>query len=130
MTSKWGRPARKMWHLVMAHTTANSSSLIIAYWLSGSDRKRDPAWIKDQLSPVFCCRTKPSPCQLASVHKRVSLLWSKYDNTGADVNDFFTFMKAASNSLFQMYSFFVRRSGCDGTTRAAMLWLVYWLTAG
>ena len=37
---KCGRPARKTSHLVMAHATARNSSSIIAYRLSGSDKKR------------------------------------------------------------------------------------------
>ena len=90
-----------MLHLVIAHATARSSSSIIAYLLSGSDRKRDPAWISDQMLSVFCWRMKPRPWQLASVHRRVSLPESKYDRMGADVSDFLTFVNAVLNLSFQ-----------------------------
>ena len=73
-------PARKMSHLVvMAHATANSSSSMIAYWLSESDKNRDPAWISDHVLPVFCWRTMPRPWWLASVQRQVSFPGSKYD---------------------------------------------------
>ena len=87
-----------MLHLVMAQATARSSSSMMAYRLSGSVRNRDPAWTRDHVQPVFCWRTKPRPWRLASVHRRVSFSGSKYDRIGADVRDFFTCMKAASNS--------------------------------
>ena len=120
-TVKWGRPARKTSHLVMAHATARSSSSIIANQLFGSDKKRDPVWMRDHVLPVFCWRTKLRPWRLASVQRRVSLCWSKYDKIGADVSDFLTFAKAASNSSVQVYSFLVLRSGCNGASKVAMV---------
>lgn len=46
---------------------------------------------------------------------------SKYDRTGAEVNDFLTFVKAVSNSSFHVYSFFVLRSGRNGVSNVAIL---------
>ena len=65
--------------------------------------------------PIFCCRTNP---RLASVHKQVSLRWSKYDRTGAEVSDFLT---AVSNSSFQVNSCFVLRSGRNSASNVAIL---------
>lgn len=89
--------------------------------LSGSDKNRDPAWISDHVLPVFCWKTKPRPWRLASVQRRVSFSGSKYDRMGADVSDFLTFAKAASNSSFQVYSFLVLRSGRNGASKVAMV---------
>ena len=36
-TVNWGRPARKILHLVMAHATARSSNSMMVYQLSGSE---------------------------------------------------------------------------------------------
>ena len=110
-----------MLHLLTAHATAKSSSSMIAYRLSGSDRKRDPAWTRDQVLPVFCWRTKQRPWWLVPVHRRVSLPGSKYDKMGADVSDFLTLLKAASSTSFQAYSFLVLRSGRSGVSNAAMV---------
>lgn len=77
-----------MSHLVMAHATAKSSSSIMVYWLSASDRNRDPAWISDHVLPVFCWRTKPRPWRLASVQRWVSFSWLKYDRIGDNVSIF------------------------------------------
>ena len=97
-------PARNMWHLLMAHETANSSSSMIAYRDSASERNRDPAWTMSQASACCCWRMKPSPCRLASVHRRVGLVGSEYARVGADV-------KAGSKSSDKTNSFLVRRSG-------------------
>ena len=55
------------------------------------------------------------------MQRRVSLSWSKYVKMGADVSDFLTFAKAASNSLVQVYSFLVLRSGHNGASKVAMV---------
>ena len=91
---KCGKPARNILHLMIAHVTASSSSSMTAYRVSASDRNLDPAWIRTQLSSCFCCRTNPSPCRLASVHRRVALLGSKNASVGADVSDCFALTKA------------------------------------
>ena len=87
---------------MMAHDTASSSNSIIAYRDSALDRNLEPACIRDHVSPVFCCRTNPRPCRLASVHRRVGLVGSKYDSVGADIRDAW---KALSNSSDQTNSF-------------------------
>ena len=43
-----------------------------------------------------CCRTKPSPSRLASVHKRVALLASKKDRIGVVVSASFAAVNASS----------------------------------
>ena len=90
---------------MMAHDTASSSNSIIAHRDSASDRNLEPACIRDHVSPVFCWRTNPRPCRLASVHRRVGLVGSKYDSVGADTRDAFTAWKALSNSSDQTKSF-------------------------
>ena len=55
------------------------------------------------------------------MQRQVSLSWSKYDNIGADISDFLTFAKAASNSSVQVYSFLVLRSGHNGASKIAMV---------
>lgn len=40
---------------------------------------------------------------------------------GAEISDFLMFAKAASNSSFQVYSFFVLRSGHNGAIKVAMV---------
>ena len=65
---KCWRPERNILQvLCTAQMTASIFSLIIVYLDSASDRNRDPAWISAHPSFVFCWRTKPSPCLLASV---------------------------------------------------------------
>ena len=83
--------------IALAHNAASSSSSIIAYRDSASDRNREPAWMRDQVSPVCCCRTNPIPCRLVSVHRRVGLVGSKYASVGADTNDSFMAWKASSD---------------------------------
>ena len=58
------------------------------------------------------------------MQRRVSLSWSKYDKIGADVSDFLTFAKAASNSSVQVYSFLVLKSGCNGASKVAMVGVI------
>ena len=55
------------------------------------------------------------------MQRRVSLSWSKYDKMGADVSDFLTFAKAASNSSVQVYSFLVLSSGRNGAAMVGVL---------
>ena len=40
---------------------------------------------------------------------------------GAEISDFLMFAKAASNSSFQVYSYFVLRSGRSGASKVAMV---------
>ena len=130
-TMKWGRPARKIWHFLVAQATARSSSSMTAYRYSASDRNLEPAWTMDQMPPCCCWRTKPRPWRLASVHRRVDLVGSKYDSVGADVSDSLTVRNAVSNSSDQMNSFLVLRSGRRGARRLATIAVVEesWLTS-
>ena len=54
----------------VAHETANSSCSMITYRDLASERNRDPACTVSQASACCCWRMKPSPWQLASVHRR------------------------------------------------------------
>ena len=54
MTEKCGRPAKNNLHLLIAHDTASSSSSMMTYLDSASERNLDPAWMRVQLSPIFC----------------------------------------------------------------------------
>ena len=132
ITLKCGRPARNILHFRVAQVTASSSSSMTAYRDSGSVRKRDPAWIRVQvLSAVFCCRTKPRPCLLASVHRRVGLLASKKASVGAVMRDSLAVENARSWSVDQMKSFFVLRRGRSGAKSAATVSVLAksWLTS-
>ena len=95
ITWKCGKPAKNMLHFRIAQERASNSSSMMAYRDSVSVRKREPAWMSVQVSlPVFCCRTKPRPCLLASVHRRVGLLASKNERVGAVVRDSLTVEKS------------------------------------
>ena len=115
MTLKCGKPARNILHFMMAQEIASSSSSMTAYRDSASVRKRDPAWMRAQVSSsVFCCKMNPRPCLLASVHRRVGLLASKKERVGAIVSDPLAVLNAWSWSADQMKSFFVLRRGRSG----------------
>ena len=75
MMGKCCKPARKRLHFITAHHTASISNSIVAYLDSLSVRKREPAWMRFHVVPLIsCCKMKPSPYRLASMHKRVGLL--------------------------------------------------------
>ena len=116
-TVNWGRPARNILHLVIAHVTASNSTSMMAYQDSESDGNREPAFISAHLSPWHCWRMNPRPCVLASVLKRVDFLWSIKDKVGADANDCLAVQKAWSWLDDHMNSFFVLSSGCNGLSR-------------
>ena len=85
------RPPRNMWHLATAHAIVSSSNSMTTYRDSAEVKKWDPACINlHWLWSESCCRTNPSPCLLASVHRRVCLSRLKYAKKGTSVNFFFT----------------------------------------
>ena len=87
---------RKILHFAIAHVTPSSSSSMIAYLDSASERNLDPACMSTQLSSFFCWRTKPNPRRLASVQRRVGFCGSKNWSVGADVRDVFAAWNACS----------------------------------
>ena len=113
------QPSQENITLIIAHDTANNSSSIIAYLVSGSDKKREPACTNTHVSSNFCWGTKPSPCRLASVQIRVGLLGSKKERIGATRDDL-TPPKTSSSPGDHTKSFFVLRRGRRGFNRPAM----------
>ena len=112
-------PAKERRHFAIAQETASIFNSIMAYLVSTSDKKREPAWMRVHCSAVFCCSTKPSPCLLASVHKRVGLLMSKNDSCGGVVRDFLTWLRASSWEEDHRNSFLVLSKGLIGSRRVA-----------
>ena len=82
-----------------AHRRAISSDWQRAYRDSGSDRNLDPAWMRVQLSPSYCCSMNPRPCLLASANSRVGLWLSKNAKIGLDVSDALAVRNAWSCSV-------------------------------
>ena len=115
-----GRPASNSLHLEIAHDTANISSSMTAYRDSASERKREPAWTMTHVSPTNCCKTKPRPWRLASVHNLVSLLGSKNESIGAEDRDCLTDSKASVDAADHRNSFLVLNKGLSGTSNPAM----------
>ena len=105
----------------VAHETANSSCSMITYRDLALERNRDPACTMSQASACCCWRMKPSPWQLASVHRRVGLVGSKYARVAADVREALAALKTCSKSSDQTNSFLVRRSGHRGDSSVAMV---------
>ena len=98
------RPLRISLHFMIAYATANSSNSITAYLDSVGVRKPLPActinyWF---VPGCCCCKTKPNPCRLASVHRRVGLLRLKYANVGTVVRCSFALLNACSFAGFNL----------------------------
>ncbi len=91
----------------------------MAYRDSVSERNLDPVWISAHLSPIFCCSMNPRPWRLASVHRHVSLFWSKKDRMGAVVRDCFVVANAWSSSGDYRNSFLVLSRDRRGANRPA-----------
>ena len=68
----------------------------------------------------YCCKTKPRPCLLASVHRCVGRLGSKNERVGAVVSDSLAIRNAQSWSEDQRKSLFVLRRGWSSANRVAM----------
>ena len=71
---------------------------MMAYLDSVSERNLDPAWMRTQLSPFFCCSTNPRPRRLASVQRRVGLSGLKKEIVGEDVRACLAVVNAHSRS--------------------------------
>ena len=106
-------------HLAIAHETASSLSLMMAYRDSVSVRNRDPVWMRAHLPFIPCCKTNPRPSLLASVDNCVGLEISKYARVGAVVSDCRALLNACLCSVAHMKSFFVLRRGLRGASSLA-----------
>ena len=85
----------------------------------------------DKIPLLCCCRTKPNPCRLASVHKRVGLLGSKKDNIGTAVSASFAAVNTFSWLSLHRKSFLVLSRGLSGVNNVATVLILEdnWLTS-
>ena len=99
-----------------------SSNSVTAYLDSAGVSKQEPACTRDHCSVSDCCwRMNPNPCLLASVHSLVSLSKLKYARVGASVSYSRALLNACSCSSDHKKSFFVLRSGRNGSNNGAIV---------